>query len=124
MSLKYIATEDCEWEFESNAETGTIKVTDGISEKVKADGKKVLIGTITISISNYAGKGITGGSGVGTLDASATKVKAEGKAVVLEGDESGDIFVTGTNTAPPPPQLTVMVKVKVKKAGQTKVKAE
>lgn len=122
MSLKYIATEDCEWEFDSG--TGTVTITDGISEKVKADGKKVLIGTVTIAISDYAGKGITGGSGVGTLDASATKVKAEGKAVVLKGDESGDIFVTGTNTAPPPPRLTVMVKVKVKKSGQTKVKAE
>lgn len=122
MSLKYVATEDWEWEF--NSGKGTVTVTEGISEKVKCDGKKALIGTIKFTISNYSGQGISQGSGEGTIKGSATKLKIEGKGAVLEGDESDNIAVTGLNQAPPPPKLTVYVTVKVKKAGQTKVKAE
>lgn len=122
MSLKNVATEDWEWEFDSG--TGTVTVTEGISEKVKCDGKKALMGTIKLTISNYSGKGISQGSGSGTLDGTANKFKIEGKKAVLEGDESDVIQVTGMNQAPPPPVKSVTVKVKVKKAGQTKVKAE
>ena len=122
MSLKYMATEDCEWEFKIGK--GDVEITDGISKKVKASGKKVLIDTITLAISHYSGQGISEGAGVGTLDASSTKSKAESKSIVLEEDESNSISVTGINSAPPPATLTVSVKVKVKKAGQSKVKAK
>lgn len=122
MSLKNVATEDCEWEF--NLGTGTVTITEGTSKKVKWDGKKALMGTIKLTISNYSGQGIALGSGSGTLDGTAKKLKIEGKKAVLEEDESATIQVTGMNQSPPPPVKAVPVKVKVKKAGQTKVKAE
>lgn len=122
MSLKNVATEDCEWEF--NLGTGTVTITEGTSKKVKWDGKKALMGKVKLIISNYSGQGIALGSGSGTLDGTAKKLKIEGKKAVLEGDESATIRVTGMNKSPPPPVKAVYVKVKVKKAGQTKVKAE
>ena len=126
MSLKNIAVDGWEWEFSTGE--GDIEVTGGLSDKFKCDGKKAFVDKISFVISNYSGQGISLGSGTGEIKGSSKKLKIFGssslKSVVLEGDESEGISVTGLNEAPPPPSKTVTVKVKVKKAGQTKVKAE
>ena len=122
MSLKNIAVKGCTLELQSG--TGDIEITGTESTKVKADGKAVYT-EINFSISNYMGGNITNGDGQGTgsIIASAQKVKVEGNAVILEGDESATITLDGTQPGPSGSQpATATDTVKVSDAGQSKVK--
>lgn len=124
MSLKYIAVEGCTLEFQVEGATGKIDITGTPSTKVKADGKAVYK-EIKFSISNYNGGAVTNadGTGTGSIIASAQHVKVEGKAVILEGDVSATITISGTTTTQSgKTSVTTPDVVKVTDAGQTKVK--
>lgn len=126
MSLKEIAVEGCTLEFQ-NGGTGTITINPNqASTKVKAEGKGVYT-SLQFTISGYTGGAITvakSGSGSGTINATAQKVKVEGNAVFLKGDVSSTITINGLKpvegggTAP----ATATEIVKITDAGQTKVK--
>lgn len=124
MSLKYIAVEGCTLEFQVEGASGNIEITGTPSTKVKADGKAVYK-EIKFSISNYNGGAVTNsdGTGTGSIIASAQHVKVEGNAVILEGDVSATVEISGTTTTSsgPTPVTTTDV-VKVTAAGQSKVK--
>lgn len=113
MPLKNIAVQGC------TLNEPTASITTPPSTKVKADGKPVYRGTLTISITGYTGQGISGGAGVGTLTGSAQKIKIESQPAVLEGDQA-TISVTGATPAGPP--ATVPVTVSIQNAGQDKAK--
>ena len=124
MSLNYIAVEGCTLEFQ-NGGTGTITITPGqTSTKVKADGKAVYL-TLKFTVSGYNGQAITNadGTGQGSIIASAQHVKVEGNAVILEGDVSASITISGTTTTQSgKTPVTAVEIVKVTKAGQSKAK--
>jgi hypothetical protein len=102
------------------------------SVKVKADGKGVYRGAVTFtygvgaishpawtaSVTNLA-------PAIFTINGSATKVKADGQAVLLEGDESAQVLVQGqamVGTTPTPSPQAISLKVLL--AGQFKVSGE
>lgn len=122
MSLKNIAVES--WTYSFGSGSGNVTVTNQPSNKVKFDGKKAFFDKIEFSISNYIGGGINQGSASGSISGSATKLTIEGKAAVLEGDESLPITIYGTSTVYPYNPDTATDTVKVLKAGQSKAKAE
>ena len=124
MSLKYIAVEGCSLNFQVAGAQGTIKITGTTSNKVKADGKAVYK-EIKFDIKNYNGGAVTNadGTGTGSIIASAQHVKVEGNAVILEGDVSATITISGTTTTQSgKTPVTTPDVVKVTAAGQTKVK--
>ena len=119
MSLKDIAVQGC------TLSEPTAQITTPPSTKVKADGKGVYKGKITIQISGYSSSVITvsgSGSGSDQLEGSAKCVNAEGDPVVLKGDQvtitvSGKAYA-GQKTI----DVTEPVTVSITDAGQTKVK--
>lgn len=113
MTLKNIAVEGC------TLSEPTAQITTPASTKVKADGKGVYSGPLTISISGYSGQGIEVGTGTDTLQPTATKVKVEGKMVILEGDQ---VTITVTGQTPQGASASVPVNVKIQDAGQSKAK--
>lgn len=117
-----LAVEGCI--LQANTGAGNIKIETPPSGKVKCDNKKAYSGTLTISISGLSGSGFTNGNGSGTLTGSAQKTKIEGKAAVLEGDQSVTIPVSATTTSVPPVQISVPTTVTIISAGQTKVTGE
>lgn len=117
-----IAVDGCV--LQANTGAGNIKIETPPSQKVKYDEKGAYSGTLTISISGLSGSGFTGGSGSGVLNGSAQKVKIEGKAAVLEGDQSETITVSATTTSVPPVQISVPTIVTIISAGQIKVIGE
>lgn len=125
MSLKNIAVEGCSLKFQNGGGPDTaISITGTTSTKVKADGKAVYK-ELKFSISGYNGQAITNsdGTGQGSIIATAQKVKVEGNAVILEGDVSASITISGSTTTPSGKQdVTAVEIVKVTDAGQTKVK--
>ena len=122
MSLKNVAVET--WTYAFGSGVGNVSVTNQPSKKVKCDGKKAFFDKIEFSISNYIGGGIDQGTATGSISGSSTKMKIEGKAAVLEGDESIPITINGKSTTYPFNPDTAVDTVKVLKAGQSKVKAE
>lgn len=125
MSLNYIAVEGCSLEFQNGGGPNTaISITGTTSTKVKADGKAVYK-ELKFSISGYNGQAITNadGTGQGSIIASAQHVKVEGNAVILEGDVSASITISGTTTTQSgKTPVTAVEIVKVTKAGQSKAK--
>jgi hypothetical protein len=124
LSLKAIAVDGCTLQLQSG--TGTIQINPGqTSTKVKCGGKAAYK-TLQFVVQNYVGGAITipiPTSGNGAINASAQKVKIEGQAALLEGDDSGTITLngqvqSGTSVVP----ATATDTVKIVKAGQTKVK--
>ena len=118
MSLRNIAVQGC------TLSEPTAQITTPPSTKVKAGGKSVYKGKITIQISGYSSSVITvpgSGSGSEQLKGSAKYVKAEGEPVVLEGDQV-TIKVYGKAYAGTS-QIDVMepVTVTITDAGQIKV---
>ena len=121
---KNITVEGCTLEFMLEGASGDIEITGTPSTKVKADGKAVYK-EINFSISNYNGGAITNGDGTGTgsIIATAQHVKVEGNPVILEGDMSATITISGTTTTQSgKTPVTSPDVVKVTDAGQTKVK--
>ena len=126
MATKYIVVEGCELKFQNGGGPNTaISINpQQVSTKVKAGGKGVYK-TLKFSISGYNGQAITNsdGTGNGSITATAQKCKAEGKFVILEGDVSASITISGTTTTQSGKQnVTATEVVKVTKAGQDKVK--
>lgn len=122
MSLKNIAVEGCTLQLQSG--TGTITINPGqTSAKARADGKAVYT-SLKFSVSGYTGGAITvagSGSGSGEIQTTARKVKADGRYVFLEGDQSAVFTLNGLQpsgggTAP----ATATDTVKIQSAGQTK----
>jgi len=117
----------------SNVSGGTFTITSVPSIKVKADGKGVYKGTLVFTFTGGSCSGPPPDSastavGAGTIDITATKVKADGSFVIREGD-TGSMSGTyvATNPAPPPPTVPGVFTdqpVEITDAGQTKVRAE
>lgn len=125
MSLKNITVEGCTLKFQNGGGPDTaITITGTKSTKVKADGKAVYK-ELKFSISGYNGQAITNadGTGQGSIKASAEHVKVEGNAVILEGDVSASITISGSTTTQSGKQdVTATEVVKVTDAGQSKAK--
>lgn len=115
--MKNIAVQGC------SLDCSFAQIQTSPKNSVKCDGKASYAGDLTIKISGYSGQGITGGSGVGTLQSSAQYVKIEGEKAVLEGDKTDPpIQVTGTTSGGG--SLTVSVTVTISDAGQSVVQGE
>lgn len=104
---------------------GTFTITSVASTKVKAEGKGVYKTTIAFT---FTGGTFVGGSsgtalGSGSITATATKVKAEGGFVVIEGD-TGTLTGTYVPIPTPPPTVSFTSNVEITDAGQTKAKAK
>ena len=123
--MKSLAVDGCELKL--SAGSGSRKITNQPSKKVKADGKGCYYGEIKFSISGYTGINIINGDGKGSgsIRGGSKHVKIEGKAAVLEDDESETITVSGTKPGPNGSKIptTDNITVKVQSAGQSKVKA-
>lgn len=112
----YYAVEGCELECSSG--TATLTITTAPSAKVKFGGKAAYMGDLSVTISGYLGGSITNGDGVGSAVISGSSVnKVEGAACVLEGDESAQVTVTGTNSGGS--AASAVITVKVSAAGQS-----
>jgi hypothetical protein len=97
--------------------TGTVfanNILSVIANKVKCSAHSVYT-TLAFTVSGYFGGPVSNGTGAGLIVGSATKVKAEGAAVVLENDSVLVTISDGSHTTTD----TVYVSV----AGQLKVKA-
>ena len=131
MSLKSIVVDGCELKFQNGGSPDSaISINPNqISTKVKADGKAVYK-TLKFTISGYSAPAsvipnwVSGsGSGSGEITASSQHVKVESNKVILEGDVSASITISGQvqqgeSTSP----ATFVEVVKVTNAGQSKVK--
>lgn len=130
MSLKNIVVDGCTLEFQRGGGPNTaISINPNqLSSTTKAGGKAVY-NTLKFTVSGYSGQDITieeSGSGSGEIIATATKVKADGKVVILEGDESLEFTITGLKPNPYGSGTVTAYAtevVKVTKAGQDKAKA-
>lgn len=90
----------------------------------KDDPKKVYAGSLGFTISNYQDDSITDGNGAGGGVINGTSVNlANGKKILLEGDNVSVTLVgtstTGTKTDPAESTITV----KIGKAGQSEVQS-
>lgn len=122
---KNIAVDGCELEDETGG--GTVSISTSPSDKVKADGKGIYFGPISISVSGSDGGGLIGdgnGAGPGVITGTGSSIKSDGQPALLEGD-TATVLVSGTTTSGSTvtPVLNVSVTVKVKKAGQSVVVA-
>jgi uncharacterized Zn-binding protein involved in type VI secretion len=95
------------------------------SSKVKAEGKGAWHDGDKVSVSNVtvpsAGATIPDpGPYQAAFAAGAAKVKADGKLVLLEGDETATISATPKIPGSPPTNYPVSFKVKASAAGQSK----
>ena len=124
---KNIAVDGCELEDVTGG--GDVEITSSPSAKVKADGKGIFFGAVSVKVENSYGPGgaITDGNGkgTGTITGTGSFVTSGGQNSLLEGD-TATIQVTGTTTPPGSsavPVGPVPVTVKVTKAGQSVVVA-
>lgn len=124
---KLIAVEGCTLTIDTG--TGTAAISTAPSTVLKAQGKKVYAGDLTVNVTN----GVSGScgtstpaTGTGTISPGSTKVKTGGNFVVLEDDESGTITMNGQEPASPSgtQACSYTLKVKISAAGQIKAKAE
>ncbi|MBR6448347.1 MAG: hypothetical protein IKS96_07310 [Fibrobacter sp.] len=95
------------------------------SNDVSVDGSGVYSGDIVVDV--YAPTLVEGGfvapTARFTLHSSAEKVNADEKAVLLEGDTSDTLTLTGIQPVTEVPQEFTMT-IKVLSAGQTSMKAD
>lgn len=125
---KYIDVKNCTFEF-NPADVGTAVVSiSNASTKVKATGKEVLTENSTFSVSNYSnGSSIDVAlSGSTMADFSftptASKVKAEGGKVLLEGDQASIQIKGKKYTQSGTTDAVISATITIKAAGQEKVK--
>lgn len=118
--MAYYAVQGCQLQLMSGAGVATIATPP--STKLKAGGKPVYVGALSINVSGFSGAVITGGgTGAGTLNPTSTS-KSDGRAIVREGDVSQPITVSGPNASGSP--ATEVVTVKIVSAGQTSARGE
>lgn len=130
MSLKNLVIEGCQFSIEVGGAVigaGNVSITSpaSINSKVKLGvvTKGIYAGQIGVSVSGYTDSAIAGGIGSGVISPSATTMKIDNQAVVLEGD-SGQVVLSGTNPQSGSPVSGYTVTVKISVAGQSVVKAE
>lgn len=121
---KYIAVNGATLKLSSGTATGK-EITSTPSSNSKIEGNGIYSGTINIAISGFVGStvAVQTGGGSGTINGTASKVKVDGNSVVLKGDESGDILITG-NYANGNPGAQETIKVSIDDPGQNLCKAE
>lgn len=121
---KYIAVKGATLKL--SAGTATRKeITSIPSSHAKIEGNGVYNGTINVQISGYSGSTVatqTGG-GLGSINGTASKVKVDGNSVVLKGDQSNNILITG-NYANGSPGAQEIITVSIDDPGQDLWKAE
>lgn len=119
---EFIAVQGCMLELSSGEGIRTIESSP--SNVSKCNNKGVYTTPLSFSISGYTGGDIVGGSGsgFGTIVSSAQYTKAENKLVMLEGDTSEEITITGVNSRGQ--TATAIITVKIKSAGQSVAKGE
>lgn len=111
---------DYDLDFRDPSHSGTFTITSSSTyDKVKCIGKKVFE-SISFSISNFVGGGLTAGAGKGTITGSAIKIKIDNNKIPIRKEDQ--IIITVTDTVSP--YGTTTTTVYVSDAGQTKVKAE
>lgn len=116
---KYVAVKGCV----VMAQNGIGNYTLGNESNVlKIEGKGAYLDKTTVSVSGYTDSILSGGSGSGVFNATATKMKSEGKSVLVEGDQA-TVTVMGTMISSGSPG-SESITLKIQNAGQTKVKAE
>ena len=131
MSVKNIAVDGCTLEFQNGGGPNTAITIEPnqTSTKVKAEGKAVYK-TLKFTISGYTAPAtekpnwVSGsGSGNGEITVTAGHVTVEGNKVILEGDVSESITISGQeNSGSSTVTSTFTEVVKVTDAGQSKVK--
>lgn len=96
--LKEVAVQGTTLKITTPSVTGALPIiTSSPSTTCKAETKGIFKGTINVSASALT-KGTCGGaSGVGTIEPTATKTKADNSLVIRKGD-SGSFSVTGIDT--------------------------
>ena len=115
--MKLIAVEGCEL---SCVQGGIATIESDPSKAVKINGNGIYFDSIEISVKGSSAGGAAGNaSGTGKLNLTASKTKASGKFVCLEGDEA-QIVVNGSNPLGMP--TSGIEVVKIEKAGQKIVK--
>ena len=121
---KYIAVKGATLKL--SAGTATQKeITSTPSSHSKIEGNGIYNGTINVQISGYSGSTVatqTGG-GLGSINGTASKVKVDGNPVVLKGDQSNNILITG-NYANGNPGAREIITVSIDDPGQDLWKAE
>ena len=130
MSLEFITVEGCSLAFQNGGGPNTAIIIEPLqtSPTTKAGGKSVY-NTLRFTVSGYTGQDITiagSGTGSGEITATSTKVRADSKAVILEGDVSASLTITGLKPNPYGSGTVTAYAteiVKVVSAGQDKAKA-
>ena len=120
---KLIAAQGCEIELTPPSTTEppvlSVQIAEPPSTDVKAEGKGLYRGQLTIIIAGYQGGAVTTtGAGTGTIAGSAQSVKIDMMPAVLEGDTStvpATVVDASTGSTQP-------VTLRVKSAGQNSVK--
>lgn len=130
MSLKNVVIEGCQFSIEVGGAVigaGNVNITSPSSTNSEVVlgvlSKGIYAGQMAVSVAGYTDSAISGGTGSGTISPSATKMKIDSQAVVLEGD-SGQVVLSGTNPQSGSPVSGYTVTVKIISAGQSVVKAE
>ena len=121
---KYIAVEGATLKLSAGTATGK-EITSSPSNNSKIEGNGIYNGTINVKISGFVGSTVatqTGG-GLGSINGTASKVKVDGHPVVLKGDESDNILITG-NYANGNPGAQETITVSIDDPGQDLCKAE
>lgn len=128
MALKPIAIDGCTFLPSDPLVVCTIAPAGMPSMKVKAgagvleDGYQVLVSAIT-----YPSAGATipdPGPYPASFSSTASKVKADGKLVLLEGDKTATINATPQIPGTPPSPNPISFEIVIQVAGQTNVKAQ
>ena len=124
MSGKPIAVAGCELKPVSPA-TGVVTVTSVASTLVKIDGKGVYFKEIAFTVAGSNGGGAVtdnNGTGSGKITASYDSITDTQNGVLLKGDKTSDVEITGTasgNPVVPKPKITV----EIVSTGQTSTNA-
>jgi hypothetical protein len=118
MSLEKVANEDAT--LDHDVDEATLSITTPAKIKVKAGGKKVYAGPMTIVVSNAVSGSCVSAAGVVVITPTAEKVKVESSLVIREGDE-GTGMATGVEGTQ---ACTFDITVSIDEAGQSKVRAQ
>jgi len=110
----------------SSVSGGAFVITSTPSVYVKTEGSGVYSGPLTFTFTGGSASGFVSGSltGAGTINPTATKVKADGLLIIREGDSVAVTFTGTTLPNPPGTSGTVVGNVEVADAGQSTTKAQ
>ena len=121
MALKNVANKACTVAVTAGG-TGNASITTSESSKVKANEQGVYRGPISVTVSGATSGDCSGATGVGIINPSAEKMKADGLLVIREGDKKENVNVVGVLPNSQPCDFDVTIEIT--NAGQTKLKAQ